>query len=220
MSYTRKVLPISDIHGYAHVLDYITENDYDPDLITISGDIAEGREEFQWSTLNEFRKFQKKMNCPIVMIQGNHDYWNIDLFNEADDIYLLHNSGIEIQGLKIWGTPYTPTFFNWNHMKDDNSEALNMIYDQMPDNLDILLSHGPPKGYGDTVKGRPQHLGSESLYNAILKHKPKNVFCGHIHTGERFSIIPETNTKIYNVSVLDEDYMFNANTPVPNIIEV
>ena len=110
----------------------------------------------------------------------------------------------------------------------------------MPDSLDILLSHGPPYGYGDTCRNGTEwndpdfHIGSVSCYDGIKMHKPRYVFCGHIHTGIRLTEIdhtvdcdnemsiprPPDKTFVYNVSCLDERYAFNCDNPVPEIVEI
>lgn len=231
-----KVLPISDIHGNFSVFNFIMNNNYSPDLITISGDIYFGHNLEPLELVQTMEKFQSTMNCPIIIIQGNHDYWLPNIFSDSKDIHILHNEGIEILNLKIWGSPNTPIFLNWNHMMEDGIYGLDNIFkNMMPDDLDILLSHGPPYGYGDTCRNesikfnKDPHLGSKSLYEGILIHKPRYVFCGHIHTGIRKTKIIHKDecskninsfTEVYNVSVLDENYKFNRDNPIPEIIIV
>jgi len=235
-----KVLPISDIHGQFGVFRYITNAGIEPDLITISGDLHKGYALEPQELIDEVEMLQHKMNCPIVIIQGNHDYWNPMIFRDSRDIHVLHNSGIEICGLKIWGSPFTPTFLDWNHMLEDGVYGLDNIFKgMMPNGLDILLSHGPPYGYGDTCRygaweNTPDdHLGSTSVLEGIQLHKPRYVFCGHIHTGIRYNEIdhtggavikelpePPEKTYVYNVSVLDERYAFRCDNPAPEIVEI
>lgn len=224
------ILPLSDIHSNIDVLDFIQSNNrYNPDLITISGDIWERQYNLEYF-VDYMNEFQRSMDCPIVMIQGNHDFWDRGIFNKSENIHVIHNSGIELLGLKIWGSPYTPPFFNWNHMLEDGPYGLDNIFkEMMPDELDILLSHGPPKGYCDMVKRQSKHLGSISLYDGILLHKPRYVFCGHIHTGNRKEKIihmdsdvswNESCTMVYNVSVLDENYNFMVDNPAPDMLSI
>lgn len=218
-----KILPISDIHGIPHILNYISD-EIDPDsydLITCSGDIWEGTSpngHYKWDN------FQKEINKPIVMIQGNHDFWSSTAFDQYPNIHLLHNEELEIDGVKFFGTPYTVNFLNWNHMSDE--KALFDMWDiVVPKDLDVLLSHGPPYGYGDNcnqpVYGNSSEskLGSKALKQIILDKNPKYVFCGHIHTGDRITEM-ENGTKIYNVSCLDEAYKFMGFNPPPEVVEL
>jgi Icc-related predicted phosphoesterase len=216
-----KILPISDIHNDFSIFKYITTKiTQDYDVLTISGDIFEGRNTKPLEFIQVIEDLQKQIQKPIVMIQGNHDYWNHTIFDDSKDIHVLHNSGIEIDGVKFWGSPYTPRFFNWNFMLDDRSTGMDEIFiNDMPSDVDVLLSHGPPFGLCDKVRDRGEPLGSVSLLDGLYTNKPRYVFCGHIHTGDRHDILSIYNydIHIYNVSCLDEQYFF---TQIPTVVEI
>jgi len=218
-----KILPISDIHGQPHVFDYIV-GDIDPDsydIVICAGDVWEGtgiKGKFKWMN------FQNAIQKEIVMIQGNHDFWTSTAFDDVPEIHLLHNESVTIDGVKFFGTPNTVNFGNWNHMNDEKS--LFELWDkQMPDDIDVMLSHGPPFGYGDNcnqpVYGNTadSHLGSKALAEIILNKNPQYVFCGHIHTGDRVTEM-DNGTKIHNVSCLDEAYKFMEFNPPPEVVEL
>lgn len=217
------ILPISDIHGNPDILDYcIHEIDRDSfDVVTVSGDVWEGSGisgKYKWNT------FQKILKKPIIMIQGNHDFWPSTTFNGYKDIHLLHNEGITIDGVSFFGTPYTLNFCNWNHTSDE--KTLFDMWDKLiPDKLDVLLSHGPPYGhcdncnqpvYGNTAESK---LGSKALLAVLEDKGPKYVFVGHIHTGDRISVL-DNGTKVYNVSCLDESYTAMGHNPAPAVVEL
>jgi Icc-related predicted phosphoesterase len=218
-----KILPISDVHGSPHVIYHIL-NEIDPDsydVLTCSGDVWEGTStngKYKWSNLQEIIK------KPIIMIQGNHDYWPTEVFDEYPDIHMLHNETVEIDGVKFFGTPHTVNFMDWNHMRDEQS-LFDMWDLVVPKDLDVMLSHGPPYGYGDNcnmpVYGNTAEskLGSKALLAILEERAPKYVFCGHIHTGDRVTIM-DNGTKIYNVSCLDEAYQFMGHNPEPEVIEL
>ena len=73
--------------------------------------------------------------------------------------------------------------------------------------IDILVCHQPPFGYLDKVSskwGAPKkwwgkHAGSKIILDYIKKHKPKYVFCGHIHEGKGKDKIGKT--EVYNLGV-------------------
>lgn len=153
----------------------------------------------------------------IVFIAGNHDF----AFQSDKKDYLLklfprlnylENSGIELLGLKIWGSPVQPWFHDWA-FNVPRGAAIKKYWDLIPDNLDVLVTHGPPFGILDqAILGKTDHLGCEELAFNIGKTKPAiNVF-GHIHGsyGHR-----DGSTKYYNASVVNEAYEVTNN---PHII--
>lgn len=129
----------------------------------------------------------------------------------AIDHLLIHNY-VEIDGFKIFATPYTPMFFNWAFMREE--EDLMQFFNQIPEGLDFLISHGPPLGTRDKTPrpgGKIVHAGSWSLRDAIKSKKPKIVCCGHIHYGrgieEIFHEEDKSATIVINAANMDENYM-------------
>ncbi len=97
--------------------------------------------------------------------------------------FLIHDQ-VTFGGLKIFGTPYTPTFFDWAYMKP--RQELDALWQSIPSDTDILVSHGPPKGIRDVTKdmdtGKPIHVGSKSLTRHVEERiKPRVHAFGHIH---------------------------------------
>jgi Icc-related predicted phosphoesterase len=63
---------------------------------------------------------------------------------------------------------------------DDPEESwLNEKFSRMTDHTDVVITHTPPAGFHDTVRGA--HRGSISLNKHIERVKPKLVIYGHIH---------------------------------------
>jgi Icc-related predicted phosphoesterase len=101
--------------------------------------------------------------------------------------------------LKIWGSPWTPLFDG----VDPRCTAfmlpeaeLEAKFALIPDDVDILVTHGPPFGILDwNAKGRL--CGSQSLFERArsLKSLKLHVF-GHIH--EAYSFITPDNLKVVN----------------------
>jgi len=121
----------------------------------------------------------------VVYIAGNHDNRIKDKSNPPmpSHIEYLCNSGTEYEGLKIWGSPNSLLFENVNplckaFMKTE--EELAKIYAEIPDDIDMLITHTPPYGILDkSVRG--EHCGSKSLGRRIFDIKPKYHIFGHIH---------------------------------------
>jgi len=131
-------------------------------------------------------------NVPVkhkIYVAGNHDT-SIERrmvtpgdFAAAGIIY-LENEATIINGIKFWGSPITPTFFDWAFMKA--RDKTHKVWAQIPDDTDVLIVHGPPKGVRDLSFNREGELemcGCSSLMKRCyaLKDTLKLVCFGHIH---------------------------------------
>lgn len=123
-----------------------------------------------------------------IYVAGNHDS-SIEkgLVTKKDfadnGIIYLENDYTVIGGIKIFGSPYTPNFGNWSFMKERH-KLERLWRDAIPDNTDILVTHGPPKGILDKSENRDHQLeccGDKSLLNRILEVNPSYHLFGHIH---------------------------------------
>jgi predicted phosphodiesterase len=120
-----------------------------------------------------------------IVIAGNHDFcfeWNAQ---EAQDLLsscvYLQDSGIEVEGFKIWGSPWQPRFFDWA-FNLDRGEPLREKWSLIPPDTDILITHGPARGHGDrTVTG--EDVGCEDLLDRLRQLEPLLHVFGHIHEG-------------------------------------
>lgn len=179
---------ISDLHGEEPNLP-------GGDLLIMAGDLTLSDRLNDWHNFyNWLRKqpYEKK-----IMIGGNHDNqlmkvapdekW--DEYNElkfTDSIYLCDN-GLECFGYKIWGSPWTPAFLGMHHRYaaftvpwgKSQEEELLKYWAQIPEDTDILITHLPPHGQFDEVRGA--HVGSRSLKETVERIKPKIHIFGHIH---------------------------------------
>jgi Icc-related predicted phosphoesterase len=120
----------------------------------------------------------------ILLVPGNHDFICEELpqmcKQELTHATLLIDEFIEIDGKRFYGSPWVPEYGRWAFMKPDHD--LVEVFSKIPEDLDMLITHGPPKKVLDKVE-RDGYVGSESLFNRCLKAKPRfNVF-GHIHEG-------------------------------------
>jgi Icc-related predicted phosphoesterase len=116
--------------------------------------------------------------------RGNHDM----LFQRFPDIARrsltnavhLENSGITIDGVSFWASPFTPEFLDWAFMYP-RGEAARQYWDQIPNKLDVLITHGPPYGILDQVAPSTEHLGCEVLCRALEEKRPRVHIFGQIH---------------------------------------
>ena len=102
--------------------------------------------------------------------------------------YIYVDSGTKFDGLKIWGSPYTPTFSNWHFMADRGAD-IKKHWDLIPEDVDILVTHGPPYGILDEIDEvtkwgtKKFNVGCEELSKALVRVRPKLHVFGHIHEG-------------------------------------
>ena len=182
-----KIWHISDTHTY-HDLLTVPEG---IDMVIFSGDCSNPRDAYENEP--EVRNFIHWFKTlPIkhkIFVAGNHDTsierglvtWE-DF--EAYNIIYLENEHITIEGVKIFGSPLTPSFGNgWAFNKPRHK--LDRIWSNIIDtDVDIIVSHGPPKGILDLGIDRRHTMefcGCKSLWNVIKSINPKLVLFGHIH---------------------------------------
>jgi Icc-related predicted phosphoesterase len=196
-----KICCASDLHGH---LPKVPECD----LLLLGGDYCPANKTMQYFWFAKtFAPWLKEISdrVPVIGVSGNHD-WMFEDFGPEDWPILrwtyLQDSGTEFQGLKIWGTPWQPRFYDWAFNMDEPD--LEKRWALIPDDTDILLLHGPPYGYGDFSPHGHEHTGSPSLLKKIEEIKPKLVVAGHIHAGYgRYNI---GETVFINAAHVNEQY--------------
>jgi Icc-related predicted phosphoesterase len=97
--------------------------------------------------------------------------------------FYLENSSVDIEGVTIWGSPYSPTFgYGWGFNKDRGYD-INEVWNTIPMDTDIVITHSPIYGYNDRAQNTNQNVGCEDLYHRLQEVKPHLHFAGHIHEG-------------------------------------
>ena len=184
-----KILHVSDTHGYH---DFLTIPE-GIDMIIHSGDCSNHRDPY--NNEPEVRKFiDWYKELPIkhkIYVAGNHDtsiekgLVRASEFYE-NDIHYLENDYVTIEDVKIFGSPHTPQFGYWAFMKDRGK--INRIWENVDNDVDIFVVHGPPKGILDLSYSREgvlEYCGCNALKKHILNRiKPKLCLFGHIHNNE------------------------------------
>jgi Icc-related predicted phosphoesterase len=153
-----------------------------------------------------------------VVIAGNHD-WMFERHPGAarelltNAIY-LENSGTELAGLKVWGSPVQPEFNNWA-FNVARGAAIRRYWQMIPASTDVLITHGPPYGVLDTAHPTTDHLGCEELAEAVQHVRPRLHVFGHIHGGQGQQ--NSDGTLYVNASVVNEAYQL---VYAPQVIEI
>ncbi len=202
------MLFISDTHGQHHNLNLPPT-----DILIHAGDISKrgGLNE----VLDFLDWFVQQEATHKIFIAGNHDFF-FERASEAEvkailpgSITYLHNSGVEINGLKIWGSPITPWFYDWAFNRQRGVD-INKYWQRIPDDIDMLITHGPPFGIMDRTH-RNEEVGCEDLLRKVQEIQPKLHVFGHIHEG--YGVKQLDGTTYINASVLDVKYN-QVNQPI------
>jgi Icc-related predicted phosphoesterase len=143
-----------------------------------------------------------------IFIAGNHDFF----FERAsateiqatipDNLIYLNDSGTEVEGIKIWGSPIQPWFYDWAFNRQRGAE-IQKHWELIPADSDIVITHGPVFGILDRVASGLS-VGCEDLLPRIERIKPKIHLCGHIH--EAYGTRRVGDTLFINASILDLRY--------------
>jgi hypothetical protein len=115
----------------------------------------------------------------------------IDALSKLEtDVYYLENSFIEFDNIKIWGSPVSPTFgYGWAFNKDRGHD-INEVWNVIPNDTDIVITHSPIYGYNDRASNTNQNVGCADLYHRLHEVKPHLHFAGHIHEAYGWNQIP------------------------------
>lgn len=230
MNKNKRIWHISDTHSYHYLLD----KPKDIDIVIHSGDFSNYHDYYRNEPeMRDFINWYGGLDIKYkVLIAGNHDSFvaiNPSEFRQLcaeKNIIYLENESIEIEGINIFGTPIQPTFGNWYFQKPRHK--LDEFWKHIPDNTDILIVHGPPKGLLDLSYNREgilEYCGCKSLRNHILDRLHLKLCCfGHIHNYE--DII---NTGVTKLSIKDtifsngsvvEDGKFGVLSSNGNLFEI
>lgn len=181
------------------------------DVLVHAGDMT------RMGTLDELREFNRWAGTldfrGIFVIAGNHDF----CFEREHDAALrivknfryLQDQAFEFEGVKFYGTPWQPLFFNWA-FNLRRGKALREKWDLIPDDTDVVIVHGPPHGHRDLTSGGDRS-GCQELAAALERIQPTLCLFGHIH--ESYGVSTLGKTTCVNASIVDRSYKV-ANEPV------
>jgi len=139
-----------------------------------------------------------------LVVPGNHEF-----FLAADpsrrsllgNAAVLMNEWIEIDGLRIWGSPVTPQLDGVFGTGSDVDRR--RLYAQIPEHTDVLIAHGPPYGILDVAPESGFHSGCRELFDAVMRVRPKLHVFGHVHGAH--GIFQTNDTMFVNAALLGLD---------------
>ena len=203
-----KIVAISDTHGLHDQLQLPSG-----DMLIHAGDVS------NIGSLNDVVAFlnwlQRQDFKYKIFIAGNHDFYfertateEINQLIPAEVIY-LNDSGVTIEGIRIWGSPIQPRFGRWAFNRDRGAE-IDQHWQLIPTSTDILITHGPPYGILDKTFQNLE-VGCEMLGQRIQAIQPRFSIFGHIH--EAYGQVTKNNIHFINASVVNLRYLV-VNAPV------
>jgi len=205
-----KIVALSDTHS---LQDAITKKlPKEADTLIFAGDIC-GRNNLY--EIQSFIIWLKNIHYKNkIVIAGNHDIslrikdnnpvdikHTKEMFS-SEGIHYLMDEGIEIDGIHFYGSPYSTKFGNWAFMETE--EKLKVIWDKIPEETNVLITHSPPAGILDDNIFK-ESCGSHTLFAKIkdLPNLKYHIF-GHIH--EAYGKEEHDGVTFLNVSVCTFDY--------------
>lgn len=212
-----KIVAISDTHGR-----YFVEDIPECDVLILAGDILAdfGFNDIQLQKQWFWDSFIPDLNLvPAkykIFVAGNHDFYFYDLFKNGIEeefrsklpfnTFYLRDNYVILNKIKFYGTPWVTNLPYWAFNLTNQHDATKH-YSKMDADIDVLISHGPPYGYGDTILefNKVEHLGNKWLLEEIKNKRPKYVIFGHIHSGNHDKL-KLNDINLYNVSILNESY--------------
>lgn len=201
-----KICCMSDLHGFLPLIEKQV------DVLLIAGDVCpidDHKLERQRKWLTEDftiwgeHILKSNMAKRIVWVAGNHDFY-MEFCNDVRPFTYLEDSSVVIDGIKIHGSPWTHKLMHWAFGKTE--EELNEHYQKtIPSDTDILISHSPPRGFGDWCEFVRSGIGSPSLLFRLQELAGlKLCVYGHAHSGHgKYRV---NNVECINCSLLDDYY--------------
>jgi Icc-related predicted phosphoesterase len=198
-----RIAVVSDTHGMWPSLNYPKA-----DMLVLAGDILHNYNPDRLRDANKQLEEVAFLNTKfgmlkkdgtyneIVIIAGNHDYCfqlkNVEAKALITNAHYLQDSEVVIDGVKFWGSPWQPWFWNWafnfpNHNTNFLRAKAHAVkcWAQIPDDTDVLITHGPSYGMLDKAyRGHnrwSESLGCKFMADRISNLKLKSHFFGHIH---------------------------------------
>lgn len=172
-----RIVAVADTHTFEADLGAIPGGD----VLVHAGDLVRG------GTLEELAEvaawLRRLPHRHKVVVAGNHDGCFRDARAAAvallGDAHYLEDSGIELDGVRFWGSPWQPAYNDW-WFNLPRGPALAQKWALIPEDVDVLVTHGPPLGHGDQgpVEGR---AGCADLLARVRRVRPPLHLFGHIH---------------------------------------
>lgn len=229
-----RIVCISDTHGLHTIMEQFKSLP-EGDILIHAGDCTNVGKPHEVTEFVHWFQNVKGFDTKIF-IAGNHDFafekvnephhngdfdWFKNLMNEENlsqsDVVYLQDNEFVIESpefskpLKIYGSPWQPEFYNWAFNLPRNGWELELKWKDIPEDTDILITHGPPHGVRDFTPANLQ-VGCEILrFHVENRIKPSIHVFGHIH--QAYGAVQQDETMYVNASICTERYI-PSNKPI------
>lgn len=143
---------------------------------------------------NHDRLFENEPNEVSYLIEQKNA-----LLADSKKITYLQDEEIVIDGVKFYGSPWQPEFCNWAFNLPRNGVELKTVWNKIPTDTDVLITHTPAMGILDCTHYGNSHVGCELLLSKVLEVQPLLHVFGHIH--EDYGVHTLGKTTFVNASV-------------------
>jgi Icc-related predicted phosphoesterase len=172
-----RIVAVADTHLYHRELRVP-----DGDVFVHAGDMCQGGD---LAELAEAARWIRGLaHKTKIVVAGNHDWAFVRRPRDAralfePDVIYLEDGAVNVDGVSFWGSPWQPEFNDWA-FNLPRGAPIAKKWALIPDCVDVLITHGPPLGMGDTgpVSGR---LGCADLLARVRAVRPPLHVFGHIH---------------------------------------
>lgn len=170
-----KILAFSDLHRAAPAARQLVAASQEADLVIAAGDFTNHRKDLAGAMA-----LLDGLRAPVVMVPGNNESEAELRAAAPKGAVVLHGESVEIEGLRVFGLGYAVPETPFKDWSCDLNEAQAASLLAACHDVDVLISHSPPKGVVD-VTSEGVSLGSTAVLKAIHRVQPPLVLCGHIH---------------------------------------
>lgn len=186
-----KILHLADLHMNSNWLGWVTEEATRFDLVVLAGDMMDAfANRSMADQANAVSKWLIRVDCPVVLCSGNHDYWVKSPHVKGDDpnaeaAWLKRLKG---QG-KIIGVDGDIISFRPKHSDEAPTKIVVngwLQTSELDDDVDIVVTHAPPAGCYCSVGSEGYDVGDPDLWPSLQHHPPKLVLSGHVHRPYKF----------------------------------
>eukprot|EP00898_Chlorokybus_atmophyticus_P005085 jgi/Chlat1/5578/Chrsp369S00850 len=223
-----RVVCISDTHGFQDRFDEIP----DGDVLLHAGDFTNMGKPEEVAKFNAF--LGRLPHKEKIVIAGNHDVsFHTEFYEESwrnfhhkytppskarelltNCTYLEDSSTVVKGGWKVYGSPWSPWFYDWAFQLQRGAE-IRQKWELIPTDTDILMTHGPPAGFRDKILSG-KRVGCEDLTDVVLNRvRPMYHVFGHIH--EDHGVTSNSTTVFVNASSCR---LFGKNLNEPIVFEL
>lgn len=193
-----RIVAISDTHG-RH--DQMLHPVPDGDVLVVAGDFTRHGQLEQVRDFNYWLKILPHKHK--LAVGGNH---NKDFYENRAEAELilteaiyLEDGEIVIDGVKFYGSPWTPNYYDWSFMLPRQSKEISQKWAKIPEDTDVLITHGPPYHILDKARD-DKKAGCEALARRVEELNLKAHIFGHVHEGHGKSGI------YHNVAICNIEY--------------